>query len=82
MSLRRHVLLLAQLSLCLTMLHAQDSHVIPRAEESQQIPGPQCDFVPDEDAARARLCTPAAQSTRSDMGHPSICCRDRALKAR
>ena len=52
-------LLLSQLCVALTILHAQDSNVVPRAEESQQIPGPRCHFVPDEDTARARICTPA-----------------------
>jgi hypothetical protein len=58
MSFCRRWLLLGQLCLSLIILHAQDSNVVPRAEESQQIPGPRCHFIPDEDTARARLCTP------------------------
>ena len=53
------IFVLAQLSLALIALHAQDSDVVPRAEESQQIPGPQCHYIPDWNTSRARLCTPA-----------------------
>jgi hypothetical protein len=85
-SLTLRALLLAQLSLALIPLHAQDSKVVPRAEESQQIPGPRCHFVPDEDTARARFCTPAEiaawladiQHWRSEvrlrMGYDASCC--------
>jgi gamma-glutamyl hercynylcysteine S-oxide synthase len=69
-SLTLRALLLAQLSLALIPLHAQDSKVVPRAEESQQIPGPRCHFVPDEDTARARFCTPAEIAEwRADIQH-------------
>ncbi len=64
------ILLLAQLSVALLALHAQDSEVVPRAEESQQIPGPQCHFIPDWNTSRARLCTPAETSAwLADIQH-------------
>jgi hypothetical protein len=53
------MLLFAQLCVGMPPLRAQDSEVVPRAEESQQIPGPTCQYIPDWNTSRARLCSPA-----------------------
>ena len=57
--IRLRILLLAQLSVALLPLYAQDSDVVPSTGQSQQIPGPQCHFIPEWNTSRARLCTSA-----------------------
>jgi hypothetical protein len=57
--LRLRIVLLAQLSLALVPLYAQDSDVVPWSGDTQQIPGPACHFIPDWNTSRAKLCTGA-----------------------
>ncbi len=57
--MKLRVLVITQLFLLATSLQGQDSNVVARAQDSQQIPGPRCYFVPDWNTPRASLCTPA-----------------------
>ena len=57
--MKLRVLAIAQLFLVVTTLRGQESNVVARAQDSQQIPGPRCYFVPDWNTPRASLCTPA-----------------------
>ena len=64
--LRLIILLMTQL----IPLYAQDTNVLPGTQLPPQIPGPQCEYIPDWNTSPARLCTPAeAAAWLKDIQH-------------